>query len=45
LRNSIEKENQKVPFVVALFLAQLVPIIMEPGILLKKKTTKGSKLI
>ena len=31
LRNSIEKENQKIPFVVSLFLAQLVPIIMEPG--------------
>jgi len=31
LRNSIEKENQKIPFVVSLFLAQLIPIIIEPG--------------
>lgn len=36
LRNSLSRENQKIPFVVSLFIAQLIPIILEPGLTLYK---------
>jgi hypothetical protein len=31
LRNSLKKENQRIQFVIALFLSRLVEIIIEPG--------------
>lgn len=31
IRNSLEKENQRLPTVITLFLAETVMVIIEPG--------------